>query len=45
MILVQTEEKCSLGDTPTCLDATPTWLQEDRKNIHVSNYVRKNKKK
>ena len=41
MSLVQTEEKHSLSDTPTCLDATPTKLQKDRKNVHVSNSVSK----
>ena len=41
MSLVLTEEKCSLGDTLTCLDATPTQLQEDRKNVRVRNYVSK----
>ena len=39
MSFVQTEEIDSLGDTPTCLDATPTQLQKDCKNFHVSNSV------
>jgi hypothetical protein len=45
MSFVQTEEIHSLGNTPTCLDATPTQLQKDRKNAHVSNSDSKNKKK
>ena len=28
MSLVQTEDIRSLGDTPTCLAATPTWFAE-----------------
>ena len=41
MSLVQAEEKHSLCDTPTCLGATPTQLQKDCKNVHVSNSVSK----
>ena len=41
MSFVQKEEIHSLGDAPTCLDATSTQLQKDHKNIHVSNSVSK----
>ncbi len=41
MSLRQTEEIQRLGDTPTCLDATPTCFQEDC----LVNLLVKNKKK